>query len=183
MKSILITGGMGSGKSEVCRYLSSKGYPVYDSDSRCKALYESVPGLKSRVEKAIGVPFSEVKVIFRDSSKREALEAVVYPEVRKDFLEWKAAQDSGIVFFESAVASGKKEFEDCFDETLLVTSPEYQRIQRAVKRDSATRKEVIERISQQNPFIPYTYRIPNNGTVEELHRRIDAFLNTIENIK
>ena len=49
MKTFLVTGPIGSGKSEVCRYLASKGYPVYDCDSRTKGLYESVPGLKSRI--------------------------------------------------------------------------------------------------------------------------------------
>ena len=68
MKTVLVTGGIASGKSEVCRYLSSAGYPVYDSDSRTKALYESVPGLKGRVEEAIGVPFSNVAVIFEDEA-------------------------------------------------------------------------------------------------------------------
>ena len=99
MKTVLITGGIASGKSEVCRHLASKGLPVYDSDSRTKALYDSVPGMKSRVEEAIGVPFSQIAVIFEDAAKREALEAVVYPEVLKDFLAWKAAQAGPAEFF------------------------------------------------------------------------------------
>ena len=64
MKTILVTGGIASGKSEVCRYLASKGLPVYDSDSRTKALYGSVPGLVERIEAAIGVPFAQIGVIF-----------------------------------------------------------------------------------------------------------------------
>ena len=89
MKTVLVTGGIASGKSEVCRYLTSRGFEVYDSDSRTKALYDSVPGLKTRVEEAIGLPFKEIGVIFSDPAKRGKLEAVVYPEVMKDFLAWK----------------------------------------------------------------------------------------------
>ena len=99
MKTVLVTGGIASGKSELCRYLSSKGFAVYDSDSRTKALYDSVPGLKERVEDALGVPFSEIGIIFSDDARREKLEAVVYPEVLKDFLEWKSSQAGRAVFF------------------------------------------------------------------------------------
>lgn len=52
MKSLtlLITGGIGSGKSLVSRYMEELGVPVYDSDSRTKALYEGscFPGLRLR---------------------------------------------------------------------------------------------------------------------------------------
>ena len=101
MNKILVTGLIGAGKSEVCAYLASLGYPVYDSDSRTKDLYCSIPGLKERIEQAIGCPFSEIGVIFRDPAKREALEAVVYPIVLEDFRRFCADSSSETVFFES----------------------------------------------------------------------------------
>jgi len=179
MKTVLVTGGIGSGKSVVCSYLASKGYPVYDSDSRCKALYDSVPGLKCRVEEAIGLPFSQIRVIFKDSSKREALESVVYPELLKDFLSWKNGLNSDIVFFESAVASSKKQFEGLFSQILLITCPENERIERTVSRDGVSREEVIDRVSQQDPFIPHTLRISNNGSLKELYDKVDKILTQI----
>ena len=57
MKTVLITGGIASGKSAVCARLKALGLPVYDCDSRTKALYDEIPGLKARIEKAIGLPF------------------------------------------------------------------------------------------------------------------------------
>lgn len=63
MTTWLVTGAIGSGKSEVCRFLASKGLPVYDCDSRTKMLYSTVPGLKCRIEEALGVPFENLSVI------------------------------------------------------------------------------------------------------------------------
>ena len=59
MKTVLVTGPIGGGKSSVCRHLAEAGYPVYDCDSRCKALYGTVPGLKERIESELGIPFSD----------------------------------------------------------------------------------------------------------------------------
>ena len=55
--TVLVTGGIGSGKSEVCRVLASRGVPVYDSDSRTKGLYDAVPGLAGKVDAALGGGF------------------------------------------------------------------------------------------------------------------------------
>ena len=54
MKTLVITGGIGSGKTVVARYLSSKGIPVYDCDSRTKALYYENPLVVMDIEEALG---------------------------------------------------------------------------------------------------------------------------------
>lgn len=174
MKTILVTGGIASGKSEVCRHLASKGLPVYDSDSRTKALYDSVPGLKSRVEEAIGVPFSQIAVIFEDAAKKEALEAVVYPEVLKDFLAWKAAQAGPVVFFESAIALEKPIFDGLWDEVWLVRAPLEKRLARNPKAAGrlAAQKEADE--AQADVIIE------NDSSIEELHVKVDKILNDMK---
>jgi dephospho-CoA kinase len=174
MKTVLVTGGIASGKSEVCRYLSSAGYPVYDSDSRTKALYESVPGLKGRVEEAIGVPFSKVAVIFEDEAKREALEKVVYPEVLKDFTQWreKIAGQAGndVVFFESAIALDKPIFDSLWDEVWLVRAP----LEKRLSRNPAT----AARLGSQKDCDPdrADVIIDNDSSIEDLHRKIDKLI-------
>ena len=52
--TLVVTGGIGSGKSLVCSMFADKGIPVYDSDSRTKSLYDSVPGLSARISSALG---------------------------------------------------------------------------------------------------------------------------------
>ena len=78
MKTILVTGPIGSGKSEACRYLASLGFPVYDCDSRTKLLYSLVPGLKCRIEDALELRWEQIgrtrhysPVIAREDARRE----------------------------------------------------------------------------------------------------------------
>ena len=53
MNVIGITGGIGSGKSVVCRIFSTLGIPVYEADSAAKMLYEKYPELKDSIAKKI----------------------------------------------------------------------------------------------------------------------------------
>lgn len=169
MKTILVTGPIGSGKSAVCKVLRSKGYPVYDSDSRAKALYTEIPGLKARIEKALGIDFDHIGIIFSDKAKRDALESILYPLVRKDFEQWRDSQNSGTVFFESAVAGGKSQFEECFDCIWMVDAPLELRKMRnseAVTRDA----------SQDFSSIKADITIVNDGNIEQLKRKIESIL-------
>ena len=174
MKTVLVTGGIASGKSEVCRYLAEMGYPVYDSDSRTKRLYESVPGLKKRIEAAIGAPFANIGVIFDDTAKREALEKVVYPEVLADFLKWKASCNAGTVFFESAVALDKAVFDGQWDEVWLVTAPLEARLKRNPKAEGRLKaqREVDETRADA--------LIVNDSSIDVLHKKVDKLLNDMK---
>lgn len=174
MKTVLVTGGIASGKSELCRYLSSKGFAVYDSDSRTKALYDSVPGLKERVEDALGVPFSEIGIIFSDDSRREKLEAVVYPEVLKDFLEWKSTQAGRAVFFESAVAASKPVFYGQWDEVWLVRAPLEARLERNPKTAGRLSSQTELDATQADVVID------NDSSLEELHKKVDKLINDMK---
>jgi len=174
MKTVLVTGGIASGKSEVCRYLASKGYPVYDSDSRTKALYASVPGLKEKAEAAIGCPLEQASVIFRDDAARARLEAVVYPEVLRDFESWRNGQKGSTVFFESAIALEKPVFDHLWDGVWLVEAPLEARLSRNPK--------VAERIGAQLPADPSRADvvIENDSSLEKLHEKIDKILNDMK---
>lgn len=172
MKTILVTGAIGSGKSEVCRYLASKGYPVYDCDSRTKGLYESVPGLKAGIEEALGVPFSGISVIFKDDAKRKTLEGIVYPLVREDFISWRSSLQSDLVFFESALALGNPLFDDLYDGVLLVEADLGTRALRNPK--------VIERDNLQSfDRTKVDYVINNGSTIAALHRKVNLYLKSL----
>ena len=170
-KPILITGAIGSGKTEVSRYLQSKGFPVYDSDSRAKALYSEVPGLAESVEKALGVPLSGLAVIFSDRAKREKLESLLYPHLLADMNGWAGAQNAPLVFIESAIALEKPAFDSVYGKVWLVEAPLEVRMQRNPK--------VAERSASQAPAdrSRADVVIENDSTIEELHRKIDIILN------
>ena len=169
MTTVLVTGPIGGGKSTVCRYLEAAGHPVYDCDSRCKALYDSVPGLKAEIERELGIPFGELRRIFDDAAKREMLEAMVYPLLAADLKEWKGAQNTELAFVESAIMLQKPVFDGLYDSVLLVTAGRTRRISRnpaAVQRDGLQ--------SFDTEKIDYTIR--NSSTKEALDKRIDKYL-------
>jgi dephospho-CoA kinase len=190
MKTVLVTGGIGSGKSAVCRHLLSKGYPVYDSDDRAKRLYDEVPGLPERVDAALGGGMlaadgrldrrALAAAVFSDPAALRTLESIIHPEVLKDFLHWRDAQDAGAVFMESAIAARLPLFKGVFDAVVLVEAPEALRLQRACSRDGARPEEVLERIRAQrfDGFVPDAV-IVNDGSAEELLARTDETLEKI----
>lgn len=189
MKVIVVTGGIGSGKSAVCRYLCSKGIPVYDSDERCKGLYERYPELKTLI----------VPDIFSRPEDLKRLEDAVYPLLMEDFKAWAGAQGAETVAFESAVVLQKEYFEGFGDYVLYVSVDEDLRVKRAVRRemekrglwsDDAPKGELYEgfaadirrrmdlqRDQKGNPRVDFV--IENNASTVELEADIDKFLKYI----
>ena len=172
MKTVLITGPMGGGKSEARRYLASLGWPVYDCDSRCKALYETVPGLKERIEESLGIPFSELHCIFSRPELKQRLESIVYPVVAQDIKEWLGEQSASLAFVESATALGHPGFSDMFDTVLLITAPAEVR---AARHPESARRSAL----QHFPRALVNRTIRNTGTIEALQKKIDKYLKTL----
>ena len=160
MKTVLVTGLIGAGKSALCSLLAAKGYPVYDSDSRTKALYDSLPGLKEKIEEVLDIPFKDLSVIFSDKDKREALESLVYPLVIEDFRRFALESGARTVIFESAVASSKPLFRDLFDVVILVRADYSTRLSRNPK--------AAQRNHLQSEAPEVDYIIDNNGSLEDL---------------
>lgn len=174
MLTVIVTGGIGSGKSAVCALLSKRGIPVYDSDSRTKALYGSVPGLKERIEEELGVPFSGLaKVIFSDADAREKLEAIVYPLVKADFEAWRDAQAGApFVVLESAIILSKPIFDGVADYVVAVTATDEVRLSRLVAR-GLTEEDARRRMASQSMDLSKADAvIENNGSIQALSRRV-----------
>lgn len=156
---ILVTGGIGSGKSLVCRYLAEMGLPVYDSDSRTKELYDTYPGLLPKLEEAFGLSLRTAEglldrkllasIIFNDADKLSILESIVHPLVREDFESWAAASSARAVVFESAIVLQKASFLDFGDLAVEVCAPVELRAARAAERDNVCIACVMDRIRTQ----------------------------------
>ena len=197
MKTVILTGGMGSGKSAVCRYLRTQGVPVYDSDARTKSLYDRVPALVDRMEEALGVPLRNgcgsldrkalSKVIFSDPSAKAVVESIVYPAVLEDFLRWKRwHRPKGwtygpvpFVVLESAVILSHPIFDSLGDRVVLVEAEEAVRVARAASRDGSDPETVLRRIRTQSfdrGRVDAVLR--NDGPLESLPSEADrVFLN------
>lgn len=162
MITLAVTGGIGSGKSTVCRFLSSMGVPVYDSDSRTRKLYDGSPGLVRNICTALGCDVSLegggvdrrrlASVIFSDAESLKILESIVHPAVKQDFLRWKSSFAEGSVPFvaiESAIILEKPLFKDIVDKVLLVDAPVEVRLERACRRDGVQAETVLARMRRQ----------------------------------
>lgn len=187
MRTVIVTGGIGSGKSAVCAHLAGKGIPVYDSDSRAKALYEERPALLETLEKAWGVPLREsggrldrsrlAALIFSDPARRTELENLLYPALREDFEAWREGfPEAPYVVFESAVVLSKPAFNGLADKVVLVEAPRALRLQRVLGRDGGLPDSVRARMAAQH--LPSRRKadavIRNEGSLEDLFHQSDA---------
>lgn len=197
MEIWVITGGIGSGKSEVCRILRRHGISAqYDADSRVKALYNEVPGLLSSIETALSCNLKDengffqtrklAEIIFSDSYALKKVEGIVFPALTDDFNAFlKRNHDEAVVIFESATILEKPYFEGFGDKIILVDAPFEIRLQRACTRDGISEDAVRARMANQelmnrlsegvtDPRIDLV--IMNDGTAEELEHKIAALL-------
>jgi len=165
MRTILVTGPIGSGKSAACRYLASLDFPVYECDARTKMLYSLVPGLKCSIEERLDLPWARIGEVFSDPGKLQTLEEMVYPYVVEDLKAWKAAQTAPLLFVESAIALDKPQFDGLWDRVLLVTAPYELRVQRNPK---AAERDALQAFDPAR--IDFT--VDNGGTLEELQFKI-----------
>ncbi|MCQ2163733.1 MAG: dephospho-CoA kinase [Bacteroidales bacterium] len=191
MLTLVVTGGIGSGKSEVCHYLETKGIPVYDSDSRAKSLYDSDRELVERISAALGCRISDdsgkvdrkalASVIFNDSRRLEALESVVHPRVLEDFIAWRDAHiGADIVVMESAIFLQKPLFHPYVDKVVLVDAPIEMRVMRACRRDNADEQKIRARMAAQTfDAAAADYLIINDSGLDVLHERTDMVLKEI----
>jgi dephospho-CoA kinase len=184
MRSVLVTGGIGSGKSAVCALLKERGIPVYECDARTKGLYARRPSLITQLEKALGTPLKQADgtldkarlaaLIFSDSQARETLEGIVYPLVLQDYRRWLSRQKAPMVIIESALILSKPLFDGIYDAAVLVEAPEELRLQRVMARDGATREDVLRRMQAQTfPMDKVDAVLPNAGTDAELSAAVE----------
>ena len=193
---VLVTGGIGSGKSVVCRMLTEKyGIPVYEADSRVKQLYAEHAVLLSEIERTLGVSLRDMNgrfisslladIIFKNINALNKVEAVLFPILKNDFREWMGRQECGIVAFESATALEKEQFADLGDLVVLVDAPMEVRLKRAIERDGLSEEAVKARMRTQalmnalsegrtDPRVDFVLR--NDSTQAELETRLADFM-------
>lgn len=160
MKKIGITGGMGSGKSTVAAFFRNIFHvPVYDSDTRARALYMEDPKLAEALKEGFGQDlydsegnFIKEKLASRVFGNPEALahlNALVHPAVERDFLRWCDGHRHHPYLIKEAALLFESGTYKNLDLVYTVAAPEEVRIQRAMKRDGSTRTSVLSRMAGQ----------------------------------
>ena len=157
-KIIGLTGGIGSGKSTVANYIASKGILVYIADEEAKKIME-----RDDVKQKIQNLFTEfilnsdnslnrkkiAEFVFNNPDKLKELNAIVHPEVQLHFKNWlKEHKNYPFIIKEVAILFETGGNKQC-DKVILITAPEELRIERAMKRDNLTKKDILVRIKNQ----------------------------------
>ncbi|HAK86102.1 MAG TPA: dephospho-CoA kinase [Alistipes sp.] len=152
-----ITGGIGSGKSTVCRLFAQKGIAVYDSDAAAKRLMQEDGALRRQLAGRFGEGTFRngvldraylAGIVFADPQALADLNALVHPVVMRDFDAWAARQEGSYVILESAILF-EAGLEGCVDKTVAVLAPRELRIERTCRRDGCGADQVVRRIAAQ----------------------------------
>ncbi|MFN7260280.1 MAG: dephospho-CoA kinase [Cyclobacteriaceae bacterium] len=157
-----ITGGIGSGKSVICKIFTCLGVPVYDADSRAKSIMTTDGILIAQIKKEFGdlAYLSDgsldreylSRVIFENQEKRTLLNQMVHPRVAADTDRWlDQNREASYVVREAALLIESGAYLR-IDKVILVTAPEELRIKRVLARDPhRLKEEVIKIIATQLP--------------------------------
>ena len=147
-----ITGGIGSGKSYVCKRLAERyGIKVYDCDAAAKRLINNSPTIRQELTELIGPDTytngtlnkaSVTRFLLQSESHAKAIDAIVHPAVFRDF------EESGIAWMESAIMYESGIYR-LVDKVIVVTAPQEVRIQRVMQRDHITREKALQWMQRQ----------------------------------
>jgi dephospho-CoA kinase len=190
-----VTGGIGSGKTVVCKFLKQMGCSIYHADDIAKRLYKNNVPLKKKLIKSFGTGVLDNKkrisllklrkVVFSSKLNERRVGMIVHPFVISEIMKSIDLDRKSFIVVEAALI-----FETNFDKylnyTILVYSNIKKRVKRVVKRNNITETDVKQIIKLQMPekekikkadFVVY-----NNGSINELKRNVRLVFKAIKSI-
>lgn len=192
MISVAITGGIGSGKSYISVMLEERGIPVYNADTESKRLTLSNAEIRNKLIALLGEEIYAngelnkpmlASYLFASTENAVRINGIIHPVVKEDFKRWLTNHsEKEITAFESAILY-EAGFEDSVDAVLVVFAPRELRLERAMKRDKATREQIEARMDAQMDeeekcrradFVVY-----NDGTLP-LDEQLTSFINQLK---
>ncbi|MBZ4044366.1 dephospho-CoA kinase [Flavobacterium hibisci] len=192
-KIIGLTGGIGSGKTTIANYFKEMGVPVYIADDKAKEIMQSHSIIKE-IKAVFGEAIFEKEVlnrakladiVFNNADKLNQLNAIIHPAVKKDFELWlQKNKNYDYVIYEAAILFESGRYKEC-DVVITVTAPEEIKIERVIKRDKTSRKQVLERMNMQwndEKRIPMSNFIIFNDSHKNAKREVVKILKIL-NIK
>lgn len=185
---IAVTGGIGSGKSYVCKIMSAFGIEIYDCDAGAKRLMSTSGELKRKLTALIGPEtyvdgkFNKAVVaafLLASEENKRAINNIVHPAVIDDFYA------SGLQWMECAILFDAH-LESYVDKIVCVTAPHDVRVKRIMERDGITSDKANEWINAQMPQEEVERRsdfvIINDGKAS-LEEQVTAVVDYIKNKK
>jgi dephospho-CoA kinase len=155
-----ITGGIGSGKSLVCRIFRVLGVPVYDADSRAKSVMTSDGILVTAIKKEFGsLAYREdgslnneylAKAVFGNAGRLQTLNRLVHPAVGADYARWVERYAASRYIIKEAALLYEAGSYSALNKIVVVFAPEELRLKRVLQRDpQRNRQQVMNIIASQ----------------------------------
>jgi dephospho-CoA kinase len=152
-----ITGGIGSGKTSVCRVFHVLGIPFFSADPEARSIMDFDESIMRSINSIAGKDLYKsgsldrmelASIIFNDNSLLERVNSLVHPVVFDHFRRWELEQDAPYVIFEAAILfeSGGSEM---VDRIATIVAPVEERVDRVIHRNSLSREQVMERMRNQ----------------------------------
>jgi len=152
-----VTGGIGSGKTTVCRIFRVLGVPVFVADVAARQLMNSDPDIRSQINaiaKADLYTTGELdrkelaRLIFNKPELLQQVNASIHPAVLRIFDGWAEKSEAPYVIMEAAILFEAKA-DVLVDRVVAISAPVEERIARVMGRNELSREEVMERINNQ----------------------------------
>lgn len=192
-KIIGLTGGIGSGKTTVAKFIEDFGFPVYYSDDRAKDIVNDNDDLKVKIKEILGdESYDEnglynrkfvAEKVFNNKDLLQSLNEIIHPAVRLDFEDWVKKQTKYLIFKETALLFELKLHKQCY-RSVLVTAEDNIRIKRVMDRDGKTYREVQSVMEKQMPekekIKLANCIIYNNTNLDDLKEQTEKIIFEIE---
>lgn len=183
---IAITGGIGSGKSYVCRELERHGVKVYDCDAGAKRLMRSDKELQDSLMRLVGNEVYQdgvlqkpvlAKFLLASEANKQAVNEVVHPAVARDFEQSDCDWLESAILFDSGFDKRTH-----LDKVVCVTAPVSVRLERIMQRDHISREkaqEWIDAVMPQEVLVARSdYEVVNDGC-RDVPKQVEALLKEI----
>ena len=196
MLKIGITGGIGSGKTEICKIIERLGSKVIYADDLAKEILNTNESVKRRVRKEFGEDiYTSVgnldsnklaQKIFFDEDLKVKLEKIIHPvvidRIKKNFECLEKSSKHLLVFLEAALIF-EAGVDSLLDYIIVVNTDEEIRIKRVMTRDGSCKEEVMQRMKAQIPpaqkIEKADFIIHNNDDKNKLENKVKFIYNIL----
>ncbi|MBK8883125.1 MAG: dephospho-CoA kinase [Bacteroidales bacterium] len=152
-----VTGGIGSGKTSVCKVFNVLGIPVFSADRIARDIMDSDEDIIKKINSVTGKDLYSngfldrmalAALIFNNSDMLHKVNSLVHPVVFDHFATWEKNQSAPYVIMEAAILfeSGASKL---VDRIATVVAPEEERVTRLTIRSKLSRQQVMDRMKNQ----------------------------------